>query len=463
MRKLCFLLLACVITSDAVAQEPIPSVPRLHILPARVATAPQTGQPTSAVSGAPTLTLTLAQAQAIAQANNPRTTVSHLLALAQGQIVRQTRSGEYPQINGTLTAEQAQEASRISSGALSDSRLFTHAGGGILLSQLITDFGRTHNLVAASKLEAQARQSDEQATREEVALVTADAFYNTLQAQAVLRVAQQTVVARQATQTQIGQLAKNNLRSTLDASFADVNVSQAQLLALDAQNSADAAMAALDEVLGLDHSQTYTLLSESAAPPPPPPDVDVLTKMALQQRPDLASLASTRDAQRKLSRAQSEQRLPTFSALGTVGGAPVRDGRYFVSSWDGAIAGNINVPIFNGFLFSSQAKETELRAQATDAQSAALRDRIVRDVRTAWLAAQNGWARIGVTAQLLTQANQSVALAQTRYNVGLGSIVELSQAQLAQTQADIAHTNAGYSYSAALAALQFQTGQLTTP
>ena len=82
----------------------------------------------------------------------------------------------------------------------------------------------------------------------------------------------------------------------------------------------------------------------------------------------------------------------------------------------------------------------------------------MRDVQTAWLGANNAFRRLGVTAQLLNQANQSLALAQTRYKLGLSSIVELSQAQLQQTEAEITNTNAQYQYRLTLAALDFQTG-----
>ena len=189
----------------------------------------------------------------MALANNPRVSVSHLLALAQHQVVREARSGELPTFTGSLTAQEANEASRVSSGSLSASRLFTRVGGGINFSQLITDFGRTTNLVASSKLQERAQQANELATKEDVVLVTDQAFYNALQAQALLQVAKQTVNLRQTTQSQVNQLTQNKLRSTLDLTFANVNLSQAQLLQLDAQNNADATMASLDEVLGLDH------------------------------------------------------------------------------------------------------------------------------------------------------------------------------------------------------------------
>src|SRR5246127_2374665 len=212
--------------------------------------------------------LTREDAERMALINNPRVSISHLLALAQHQVVRQARSGELPTLTGSVTAQDANDGSRISSGSLSASRLFTRAGGGINFSQLITDFGRTTNLVASSKLEERAQQANELATREDIVLITDQAFYNALQAQALLQVAKQTVNLRQTTQNQVNQLTQNKLRSTLDLTFANVNLSQAQLLQLDAQNNADATMAALDEVLGLDHPVPYALVDNTKNNPP---------------------------------------------------------------------------------------------------------------------------------------------------------------------------------------------------
>lgn len=395
----------------------------------------------------------------MALANNPQVSVSHLLALAQHQVVRQARSGELPTLTGSLTAQDANNASRVSSGSLSASRLFTRAGGGINFSQLITDFGRTTNLVASSKLEESAQRANDLATREDVVLITDQAFYNALQAQALLQVAKQTVNLRQTTQNQVNQLTQNKLRSTLDLTFANVNLSQAQLLQLDAQNNAEATMAALDEVLGLDHAVQYSLVDNTKNNPPPPPDEQTLLDLAVKQRPDLQSLDLTRQSQEKFSHAQRDQMLPTLSAIGTVGASPIRSDQYYVSSWDGAIAANLNIPIFNGFLYSAQAKEAQLRAQATGQETRLLKNRIVRDVQTAWLDANNAFTRLGVTAQLLNEANEGLALAQTRYKLGLSSIVELSQAQLQQTEAEISDTNAQYQYRLTLAALNFQTGE----
>jgi outer membrane protein len=203
----------------------------------------------------------------------------------------------------------------------------------------------------------------------------------------------------------------------------------------------------------------YSLVDNTENNPPPPPDEQTLLDLAVKQRPDLQSLDLTRQSQEKFSRAQRDQMLPTFSAIGTVGASPIRSDQYYVSSWDGAIAANLNIPIFNGFLYSAQAKEAQLRAQATGQRTRLLKNRIVRDVQTAWLDANNAFTRLGVTAELLIQANESLALAQTRYKIGLSSIVELSQAQLQQTEAEISDTNAQYQYRLTLATLNFQTGE----
>jgi outer membrane protein len=414
--------------------------------------------PAATTTTAPGPRLTRADAERMALTNNPRVSVSHLLALAQHQVVRESRSAELPTLAASLTAQDANDASRISSGSLSASRLFTRVGGGVTFSQLITDFGHTTNLVASSKLQERAQQANEIATREDVILVADQAFYNALQAHALLQVARQTVNLRQTTQTQVNQLTQNKLRSTLDLTFANVNLSQAQLLQLDAQNNADATMAALDEVLGLDRPVHYSLVDNTKNNPPPPPDEQALLDLAVKQRPDLQSLDLTRQSQEKFSRAQRDQMLPTLSALGTVGASPVRPGQYYVSSWDGAIGANLNIPIFNGFLYSAEAKEAQVRAQAAAQQTRQLKDVIVRDVQTAWLDANNAFTRLAVTAQLLNQANESLGLAQTRYKLGLSSIVELTQAQLQQTEAEITNTNAQYQYQLTLAALNFQTG-----
>ena len=451
-----------------VAPSPLPvsalrkpdSVPAQQMSPQAPAPAPQTVTPAPASQPVPASepTLTLAQAEQLAIRNNPRITVDKLLALAQHEMTRETRSAELPDAVIAASGVQAEEASRIGAGSLTSSRLLQHAGVGANVTQLIYDFGHTHNLVLSRKLGEKAANANALATTEEIVLATDQAFYDALTAQAELNVAKQTVSTRQTTDTQVGEMTRNKLKSTLDLSFADVDLSQAKLLQLDAQSNADAAMAALDAVLGLDHDVQYALVEDTAAPQPPPPSVDPLIQAALQQRPDLQALTWDTQSAQKYARAQWDQLLPTISAAGTVGSTPVHPGTYYTTNWWGGVGGNIDIPVFSGFLYTSEAKEAKYRAQAASENARDLRDRIVRDVRTSYLQAASNWQRMAVTAQLVQQANLAFNLAQTRYKLGLSSIVELSQAQLNQTTAQIQDTSARYQYRLALSTLNYEIG-----
>jgi len=459
-RSLTLLTLALFSGGFASAQSTLPAAPGPQILPslrqssampsaaAAPAAAPDSAQPS----------LTLAQAEQTAIRNNPRISVSRLEALAQHEVTREARSAELPTSVAAITAVDSEEASRIGAGSLTSSRLLQHAGAGANFTQLIYDFGHTHNLVLSRKFAEKASNANAQATTEEIILATDQAFYDALTAQAELNVAKQTVSTRQTTETQVGQMTKNKLKSTLDLSFADVDLSEAKLLQLDAQNNADSAMAALDAVLGLDRNVQYTLVEETAAPQPPPSSVDPLIREALLQRPDLQALGYNTQSAQKYERSQWDQLLPSISAAGTAGTIPVHPGTYYVTNWWGGIGGNIDIPVFNGFLYSAEAKEARYRAQAASENTRDLRDRIVRDVRTAWLQANMSWQRMAVTAQLVQQANLAFNLAQTRYKLGLSSIVELSQAQLQQTSAQIQDTSARYQYRLALSTLNYETG-----
>jgi outer membrane protein len=446
------------------AQQPaLPAAPQVHLLLAAAGQAPMqndgaAGQSSSAQTDtAPRLTI--AEAEQMAIRNNPNISVARLLALAQAQVTREARSAEMPLATGSLTAVGSHPNSRITAGLLNNPSIYNRAAGGLAVSELITDFGHTHNLVLSAKSSARAQLEDERATELDITLTVDQAFYQALTAQAVLHVAEQTLAQRQATGDQVGALTKAKIKSDLDLSFANVQVAQANLMLVDARNDAQSAIAALNDVLGSETDQGYTLVDETNGnPPPAPQDAEAQVQSALSARPDLAAMNDESLAARQYSTAERELWMPTVSALAVVGGTPVRSDQ-IESSWYGAAGANINIPIFNGFLFNAEAKEAKLRAQADQEKVRDLRDVIARDVRTAVLNAQAAFQRIAVTQEMLSQANFALDLAQARYKIGLSSIVELTQAQLAQTQAEIENTTSRYAYQTALAEVRYQVGQ----
>ena len=112
----------------------------------------------------------------------------------------------------------------------------------------------------------------------------------------------------------------------------------------------------------------------------------------------------------------------------------------------GAAGLNLTIPVFNGGLFKARQTEAELRAQAATQNINDLANRVTRDVRVAYLNASTAYDRVGLTGQLLKQAQLSLDLAQSRYDLGLSAIIELSQAQLNLTSAQIAAASARYDY-----------------
>jgi outer membrane protein len=411
---------------------------------------------TSAFAQTP-LKLTLPEAEALAVKQHPQLAAANLLTRAAGEVTRETRSPLYPQLSGVATAVGALNNSRIGAGFLNAGSLLDRAALGVSVQQLVTDFGRTRHLVDSGRLHEQSMMQTETATRASVLLDVDRSYFRALRGQALLRVAQETVAARQLIVDQVTALAQSNLKSQLDVSFASVNLADARLLAATAQDEVGQAFADLSNSLGFPEPRAFDL-AEAAIAMTPEPDVSALIRQALQQRPDLAGLRLDRDSALQLTEAERALSRPTLSAAGVAGGVPAHDdhmtGRY------GAVGINISIPVLNGSLFAARRSEAELRAQAAGERLRDAENRASRDVQVAWLNAGDAYQRIGLTEQLLTQANLALDLAQNRYNLGLSSIVELSQAQLNKTSAEIQNLASRYDFQAQSALLKYQMGTL---
>jgi outer membrane protein len=416
---------------------------------------PQPGLPPSVPK------LTLQEAEAIAIQNHPQVQAAQNEINYSNQLIVESRSAYYPNVTGDVTASQGNNLARIGAGDLSASRLFDRVSPGVQIRQLITDSGRTSNLVASSRLQAQATAQNFQATRYDVLLQVNRAYFDVLHAQAVVKVAEQTVNARQLLSDQVTELARNSLKSQLDVSFADVNVSEAKLLLLRAQDAVQQALAELGRAMGSDQPANYQL-AEELLPASPPATTDQLVAQALSNRPELAGLRFSRDANYKFADAEKDLSRPTVSAIAVGGLIP------YISTppaspipleYEG-IAANVSIPVFNGHLFSARREAAVQRAMESDQRLRDEQQRLARDVRVAWASANDAYQRIDVTAQFLRQAALALDLAQGRYNLGLSSIVELTQAQLNLTQAEIENLNAKYDYQTQYAALQYTIGLL---
>ena len=389
-------------------------------------------------------TLTLAQAEALALKNNPQITIGKLRALAAQQYVREARAALLPNAYLSVTAVDSNPGSRLAAGGLNNPILFPRAAAGATVGQLITDFGRSTNLLSSSEYHAKAEDQNSAATTTQIILAVDQAFYNVLETNDLVTVAQKTVDSRQLLVDKIKALTDAKLKSDLDLSFTMVDLARGKLLFLEAKNNYETSLAVLSAILGFPDEQDFQLVEEPAALAQPAVNVLPLIQQALQQRPEVAALQDEVQAAQKFGSAEHDLWRPTVSALGVVGEVPVRDNH--IPNWYGAVGVNINMPIFNGFLYNARAKAADLQTELNRQKLGDLRNNIARDVRNSWQDTNRAYERLSVTRQFREQASLALDLAQARYNLGLGSIVEFSQAELGKTEADIADTDAKYQY-----------------
>lgn len=413
-------------------------------------------QATAAVTSA-VQTLSLADAEKIAIQNHPDIQAAQDLAEVASQRTRQVRSAYYPTAFGSLTGVESEHNSRVAAGGLNNPIIYDRYANGVQVNQLVTDFGHTHELVKSSNLHAKAEEEGIVTSCANVLLGVDRSYYGVLKAQAVLRVAQETVKDRQLVSDQITALAQNQLKSGLDVSFANVDLAQAQLLLVQAQNDVQASYASLADALGYSDPRAFQLI-EAESPASAPPDEATAIQQALRDRPELIGRRLNVSSAQSYVTAERDLWMPTISAVGVAGLSPVHQmelaPRYAAGGF------NVNIPIFNGHLNGALRGEADAQARAQEHYLRAEENGIIRDLQHAWLDANSGYQRLGLTNQLLEQASKAVELAQARYKLGISSIIELSQAQLNKTQAEIAQASARYDYQADLAALAYQSGQI---
>ena len=442
----CYFLLVLGIVSHTYAQQVPPSAPS----PA----------PPTLPSAKPPTELSLSEATAMAIQSHPQIAAARDMAANAGQHIIESKAAYYPTIDGEITAAQGLGLSRLGAGSLSASQLFDRFGQGLQMTELLTDFGRRKNLVAQSEFQAQAADQNTQATLFNVVLGVNRSYFGVLQAQAYVEVANDTIRARQTLSDQVTALERASLKSEYDVGFANLNLSEAKLLLIRSQDAVERAYADLARALGQEQVVHYNLAA-LAAPDAPPASPEPLIAEALENRPELKGLQLQIQGAQSLERAEAGLSKPSVSFVAAAGGLPYlgQDPRVAPYGYEGA-AINVDVPIFNGHLFSARKQAAHYDALALTERARNLSQQVANDVRNAWIGVSTAYQRIPVTEQFLKQANLTLQLANGRYNLGLATIVDVTQAQLSVTQAQIENVSATYDYQSAYAQLRYTIGAL---
>lgn len=417
-----------------------------------------TSNPLSPTETFAATTLTIAQAESIAVANQPRLLAAQLRTRAAVQRVREARSGLFPTVafNATGVAV-ADTGTSTAAGALTTSSISDRFAYGGNLVQLVTDFGRTSALVGAQRSLADAQKDLTTLTAAQIRLNVRSAYFQVMGAEAVLHAAQEAQGNRRLIVRQITALAGSQLRSTLDVSFSSVLESEAELAVVRAESSVQQQRTRLSNAMGQLQPVTATLVEEQL-PSQLPPDPSSYLAQADEQRADLNAAIAQQHAASRF--ADSERRLnyPTLNALGAAGQIPFHDrtlkGNYAAAGF------NLSIPVLNGGLFAARRTEAELESTARTRDAEEVKLEVNEQVQNDWSQAMEAYRSLDVSARLVAQSKESLRLAQARYQAGLGSIVELNEAQLSETSAEINAVGVTYTYLTRRAELDFAAGLL---
>jgi outer membrane protein len=406
-------------------------------------------------------TLTLAQAQQLAIAQHPNIRELQFDAQAAQEAVKIARSGYAPQVSGSAVSVLNKPDTRIAANVagITDPTVLQRTAAGVAISQYITDFGRTADLVQSFELAHKAEAERGKETRLSVLLGVTLAYFEVLRANALLQVTYQTLSERRTLYRQISVLQRAGLRSTLDVSIAQRDVSIANQAIIVARGRRRDAMAALSDALGSPLETDY-VLDDMRSLPAIPKAIGPLIDEMLANNPELAALNADVASAQKRASSIARETSPTITAYGYLGGSPIRAINQAISASYETAGVAMNVPIFTGGSLAAERRQAQDIALADAASAQAERDALLRETRTAFDDVQSSRSNIDATDQIVSTARTALGLTQTRYRIGLSSIVDLSEAELQLTQAQIDHANAIYDYIEQGAGLDFITGAL---
>jgi outer membrane protein len=403
--------------------------------------------------------LNLQQAEAIAVANQPQILAAESRARAAQANIREERASFLPTVGFNATgARVADTGTATAAGNITTSSVSDRFAFGSNLSQLVTDFGRTSALVKSAQAAAQGRNDLATLTHARIRLDVREAYFRVLGAEAVLRAAEAAQANRQLVVRQLMALAQSELRSTLDVHFANVLESESELAVVQAQSAVAQQRAGLATAMGLAQPIQATLTDVPADNESLPVSPDDLLRQAEGQRADLAAIKAQQESAQNYAEAEKKLSYPTLNVLAAAGDIPYHD--HTLHDNYAAAGFNLNIPVFNGGLFAARRTEAEQQANAQAHDVQQLQLEVGEQVRDAWYQADEARKSLDVTDRLVSESKEALRLAQDRYDAGLGSIVELNEAQLNETSAEISAADASYTYLTRRAELDFAAGLL---
>jgi len=359
--------------------------------------------------------------------------------------VGQVRSGYYPQISasGGLTEyTSASDASHARQDQYSAS---------LTLTQNIFDFGKTWTQVTIQQRNVTSAQEDLRSVRSQIVLSVKQAYYGLLQAGKNRDVLKETVMQFEQHLNQARGFFEIGVKSKFDVTKAEVDLSNARLNLIRAENSLKIARVTLNNAMGMPDSQG-TAIEDTLTFQKNPITFEEARQKAAANRPDLKSLAAKREASEESISLSRKDYLPTLSGNASY----TKSGETYPpeqSAWSAGVT--LTFPLFSGFLTHYQVKEAKENLYVLKANEEELRQGIILEVQQAYLNLNEAEERVAVAELMVKQAEENFEIARGRYEAGVGSPIE-------ETDALVALSNAKMNYISALSDYRIAEATLVT-
>jgi outer membrane protein TolC len=334
------------------------------------------------------------------------------------------------------------------------SETFDNYTAGLSVFQYLFDFGRTRGVLEERNAQADAERARLRLVELDLIYQVSASYFDLMAAKETVKVYEEAVTQRSEHLKEVQVKAQAGLKPEIDTAIAQADLSRAELHLVDARNATATTKIALDNAMGLgesapDYSQPDTLVSPGVNEP-----VETYLRQAFERRPDLQMLEE--EARAAGARIQ-EFRSDYLPSVGAAAGYNLRGQE--VAPANNLYAGVvITWPLFNGFLTEHQVAENRLHEEAVRHMIEDLRQRVIYQVKRSYLEWKASLDRIHQAEQTLAASRVELDLAGKRYENGLGSILELTDAQRRFTEDGAAYVKAQADSAIAKAALDRDTG-----
>jgi outer membrane protein len=399
--------------------------------------------------------LTLHRAVMLALDNQPLLRAADANVRSASAGLTQAQANYYPSFNLSASATRTDGAFVLNPSFPPRNQSYNTYATGLAIQQTLWDFGRTSGRVSANDLFVEASSSDYRSARDNVVMNVQVAYFGVVEAQRVVTVDQEAVDQASKHLEQAKAFYRVGRRPLFDVTKAEVDLANANVNLIRARNQFRLAKVQLENAMGAHPSSTY-ILADSLQVTPFLLTLDSAKTVAFGERPDLQSARARLAGNRSLVSATWAQHLPILSASGNWNWTNF-DFPLF-SRWNAGVT--LSLPLFQGFSVVGQVEQAEANADAAQAAINVLEESIVLEVEQTFLGMREAEERLAAASKLVEQADQNLTLAERQYAAGVGTPLEVTDAQLARSNARITYIQALYDYSSSFSRLQKAMGTI---